>query len=61
MVSDEQMREIEQTLEKEVPGDLALQQLHKARWLNYLKTRSMSREELLKHYNDVKLPAGNRA
>lgn len=61
MVSDEQMREIEQTLEKEFPGDLALQQLHKARWLNYLKTRSMSREELLKHYNDVKLPAGNRA
>lgn len=61
MVSDRLMREIEQTVEKEFPGDVALQQLHKARWLNYLKTRAMSRDDLLKHYNEVKLPAGGRA
>ena len=61
MIDDEQMREIDETVAKEFPGDIALQELHRTRWLNYLKTRDMSREDLLKHYNEVRLPTGSRA
>lgn len=61
MITDDQTKEMQTTVAREFPGDIALQELHKIRWLNYVKTQNMSRDELVTYYNDVELPARSRA